>query len=73
MDQDDREYFERRHRESLQRADDASDPALAAIYRGFAEHYSNALGGVGPRPVADRRDDPQLFSFHPTDMFRARR
>ncbi len=54
MNQGDREYFERRIRESIERAERTSDPALAAIYRSFATHYSRALGGVRPRPEACR-------------------
>jgi len=52
----DHEYLERRHRESLERAEQSADPSVARVHRGFAEVYSRALkvergspgGGQGP-------------------------
>lgn len=38
-----REYLERRHRESLEKALAASDPAIARIHRDFAGRYAAAL------------------------------
>ena len=39
----DREYLERRYRESLERAEVASDPGIAQVHREFAEQYAKAL------------------------------
>ena len=38
-----REYLERRHRESLERARAAPDPAIARIHEDFAVRYAAAL------------------------------
>jgi len=38
-----REFLERRYRESIEAAQRSSDPALVRAYRGFAEQYRNAL------------------------------
>jgi hypothetical protein len=38
-----REFLERRYRESFEAAQRASDPALVRAYQGFAEQYKNAL------------------------------
>lgn len=65
MDQNDHDYFERRYRESLQRADAALDPTLAELYYSFATHYFKALGSVGLRSVACSRGDAQ----RPTGFF----
>lgn len=43
MKQADRDYFERRRLESLDRAMRATDPATAATYHAFAAHYEMAL------------------------------
>ncbi|WP_213979684.1 hypothetical protein [Sphingomonas sp. dw_22] len=39
----DREYLERRHRQSLERARAASDPAIARVHENFAGRYAAAL------------------------------
>lgn len=43
MSNPDRHYFERRRAESLARADDASDPAIAKLHRQLASHYDVRL------------------------------
>ncbi len=43
MDTVDRDYLERRHRESRERAEAASDPAVARIHQQFAEQYAKKL------------------------------
>ena len=42
-------YFERRQRESLARAEAASDPAVGRIHREFAAHYAAKLDSTGSR------------------------
>jgi len=39
------EYIERRHRESLERADAASGPAIGKVHREFAQRYAAKLDG----------------------------
>lgn len=41
----DREYLQRRREESLARAEQAADPAIAHIHRRFAETYASRLEG----------------------------
>lgn len=45
-------YFARRHRESVARAEAATDPAVGSIHREFAARYAAKLG-TGPNPVKD--------------------
>ncbi len=63
----DREYLERRRQQSLARAEDAQDPAVARIHQEFAQLYTNALGdndgdtdraGTGPGANGDKRPGP---------------
>lgn len=45
-------YIARRHRESLTRAEAATDPAIGKVHREFAQRYAAKLDGDGgPRPV----------------------
>jgi hypothetical protein len=39
------EYIARRHRESMERADIATDPAIGRVHREFAQHYAAKLDG----------------------------
>ena len=39
----DLEYFERRRRESLERAEQAKDLDIARLHRSFAIHYTRAI------------------------------
>ena len=39
------EYLTRRHRESVERASTASDPAIGRIHREFAQRYAAKLDG----------------------------
>lgn len=40
-----RDYLARRHRESVERADAASDPAIGRVHRKFAQLYAAKLDG----------------------------
>jgi len=40
----DRNYWQRRHLESLARAKMAEDPGVARVHRDFADHYARRLG-----------------------------
>lgn len=42
----DREYLQRRRRESLARSEAAADPGIARIHREFAEQYARRLDVV---------------------------
>jgi len=58
MGEDDLDYFIRRTNEERQRADEASDPAIAQIHRELAEHYEEALASlhaIATPPVSDRQ------------------
>lgn len=44
------EYIARRHRESVERADIATDPAISRVHREFAQRYAARLDG-DLRPV----------------------
>ena len=44
------EYLVRRHRESVERADTGSDPAVGKVQREFAQRYAAKLDG-DLRPV----------------------
>lgn len=44
------EYLARRHRESVERADIATDPAIGKVHREFAQRYAAKLDG-GMIPV----------------------
>lgn len=46
-----REYLERRRRESLEKARAASDPAIARIHQDFAGRYAAALAERSPREI----------------------
>jgi hypothetical protein len=39
------DYFARRHRESVERADRATDPAIGKVHREFAQRYAAKLDG----------------------------
>lgn len=38
-----REYLERRQRESAERAESATDAGIARVHRQFADHYADRL------------------------------
>lgn len=38
-------YLARRHRESLKRAEAATDPAIGKVHREFAQRYAAKLNG----------------------------
>jgi len=44
------EYIARRHRESMDRAEAATDPAIGNVHREFAQRYAAKLDG-DLRPV----------------------
>lgn len=46
------QYLARRHRESVERADSATDPAIGKVHREFAQRYAARLDG-GRNPLAD--------------------
>ena len=46
------DYLARRHRESVERADAASDPAVGKVHREFAQRYAAKLDG-DLNPVRD--------------------
>lgn len=50
----DREYLQRRHRESLARAEAADDPGIARVHLQFAEQYARKLG-ASPGAAGDER------------------
>lgn len=39
------DYLARRHRESVERADRATDPAIGRVHREFAQRYAAKLDG----------------------------
>lgn len=39
------EYLARRHRESVERANSATDPAIGKVHREFAQRYAAKLDG----------------------------
>lgn len=43
MSTTDRDYLERRYRESMTRAETAADPGIARVHREFAARYAKAL------------------------------
>lgn len=50
----DREYLQRRKRESLARADAAKDPGIARIHREFAHQYDRKLEETETSPQDTR-------------------
>nr|WP_047169408.1 hypothetical protein [Sphingomonas sp. Y57] len=58
------EYFEQRRLESVERAENTRDPALAHIYREFANHYTRVLLKDGENPS---------IAAHSRRSYRARR
>jgi len=44
------DYLARRHRESVERGEAASDPAIGRVHRKFAQLYATKLDGE-PRPA----------------------
>lgn len=48
QDENSRGYLEQRYRDSIERAEKASDPAIARVYREFAEKYAQALNEDTP-------------------------
>jgi hypothetical protein len=52
-----RQYLERRRRDSLAAAEAATDPAIARIHRDFAQHYTAAIEKSGSSEVQDATEN----------------
>lgn len=56
QDENSRAYLEQRYRDSLERAERASDPAIARVYREFAAKYAEALSEDAPIHIRTTAD-----------------